>query len=130
MRPSARPLKVLATTSLPRDVVALHTARIGTLVTAMRNRMSFKPFEIGTEVLSWNEHYFYVRHTFRSASNPDGPIATAYLTMSFPDESGTAAPTAMVRTATGEDVIPPLLDNSTRAKFGLSALPTTLAPAR
>jgi hypothetical protein len=140
LKPSARLLKTLATASLPRDVVALpastlmgyaridYLARVGPLVTAMKFRRSPKPFEIGTQVLSWNDRYFYVRHTFRSMVGRDCLIATAYQTVSFSFHSETTSPAAMVRMATGEDVIPPLLDDAMRANFGLSALPKTLAP--
>ncbi len=121
-----------------------YLARIGLLVRAMKSRWSipvgsaqlefrrslkpFEEFEIGTRVLSWNEHCFYVRHAFSSAADRDRPIATGYLTVSFRSRSGTVQPAAMVRMAVDEDVIPPLLDDATRAKFGLRALPSTLAP--
>jgi hypothetical protein len=59
-------------------------------------------------------------------ADPTRPIATAYLTVRFGSDSET--PAAMVRAATGDDVIPPLLDNATRAKFGMRALPTSLSP--
>jgi hypothetical protein len=130
MKPSARLLKILATASLPRDVVAFHAttlmeyARIDYLARVLRR--PFKGFEIGTQVLSWNDQHFYVRHTYRSMADPARPIATAYLTVRFGSDSET--PAAMVRTATGDDVIPPLLDNATRAKFGMRALPTSLSP--
>jgi hypothetical protein len=121
MKPSARLLKILATASLPRDVVAFHATTLARII-----RRPFKGFEIGTQVLSWNDQDFYVRHTFRSMADPARPIATAYLTVRFGTDCET--PAAMVRTATGEDVIPPLLDNATRTEFGLRALPTSLLP--
>jgi hypothetical protein len=132
MKPSARLLKILAAASLPRDVVAFHAsslmefARIDYLARILRRPM--RGFEIGTQVLSWNDQCFYVRHTFRSTTDRDRPIATAYLTVRFAADPDSETPAAMVRAATGDDVIPPLLDNITRAKFGLRALPTSLAP--
>ena len=123
MKPSARLLKVLATASLPRDVVALQTSTLARIL-----RRPVNGFRIGTQVLSWNDQCFYVRHTFRSTTDRNRPIATAYLTVSFASHSGTVTPSAMVRDATGEDVIPPLMDDATRAKFGLRALPTSLSP--
>ncbi|HEX3284832.1 MAG TPA: hypothetical protein VHT50_09290 [Mycobacterium sp.] len=132
MKPSARLLKIVATASLPRDVVALHAStlmeftRIDYLARILRR--PFKGFEIGTQVLSWDNQCFYVRHTFRSMSDRDRPIATAYLTVRFASDDGSETPATMVRLATGDDVIPPLLDNATRAEFGLRALPTSLAP--
>ncbi|RDH74865.1 acyl-CoA thioesterase [Mycolicibacterium moriokaense] len=188
MKPSPRLLKILATASLPRDVVAArpsaadpvaetitkwrvlptdidlfghmnnsrylllmdyarvdYLARLGLLRTAVKNRWTipvgsaqlefrrslrpFEWFEIGTQVLSWNERCFYMRQTFRSATDPGRPTATGYLTVVFRSPKGRVSPAAVVRLAVDEDVVPPLLDNATRAKFGLSALPTSLTPA-
>jgi Na+-transporting NADH:ubiquinone oxidoreductase subunit NqrF len=125
MKPPAHLLKILATASLPRDAVAFHTFN---LVKAMKNRLSPKPFEIDTQVLSWNEHCFYVRHTFRMVADRDHPIATAYATVSFPSEAAT--PAALVRLATAEDAIPPLLNDAMRANYGMCPLPTSLASMR
>jgi acyl-CoA thioesterase FadM len=188
MKPSPRLLKILATASLPRDVVAArpcasdpaaeaitkwrvmptdidlfghmnnsrylllmdyarvdYLARLGLLRTAVKNRWTipvgsaqldfrrslrpFEWFEIGTQVLSWNERCFYLRQTFRSVADPDRPVATGHLTVTFRSPKGRVSPAAIVRMAVDEDVIPPLLDDSTRAKFGMSALPTSLSPA-
>jgi hypothetical protein len=128
MKPSARLLKIFATSTLIEYARIDHLAPIGMLVKAIKNRLSLKPFEIDTQVLSWNEQYFYVRHTFRSVVDPDRPIATAYSTVRFPSCSGTAAPAAIVRLATDEHVIPPLLDDALRAEFGMCPLPTGLSP--
>ena len=79
-------------------------------------------------MLSWNDRRFYMRQTFRSLSDRNRPVATGHLTVIFRSPKGTVPPAAVVRLAVQEDIIPPLLDNATRAKFGMSALPTTLAP--
>ena len=187
MKPSPRLLKILATASLPRDLVPArpsavdpaaetvtkwrvlptdidlfghmnnsrylllmdyarvdYLARLGLLGTAIKKRWTipvgsaqlefrrslrpFEWFEIGTQVLSWNDRRFYIRQTFRSLSDRNRPVATGHLTVIFRSPKGTVPPAAVVRLAIQEDVIPPLLDNTTRAKFGMSALPMTLAP--
>ena len=120
-----------------------YLARLGLLRTAVKSwtipvglaqlefRRSLRPFEwfeIGTQVLSWNERCFYVRQTFRSAADPARPTTTGHLTVIFGSPKGRVSPAAVVRMAVDEDVIPPLLDDAHSAKFGMSPLPTTLVP--
>jgi acyl-CoA thioesterase FadM len=120
-----------------------YLARLGLLSTAIKKRWvipvaaaqldfrrSLRPFEwfeIGTAVLSWNERCFYMRQTFRSPDDPDRSIATGYVTVVFRSPSGAVPPATVVRMAVDEDVIPPLMNDDMRAKFGLRALPTTLS---
>jgi acyl-CoA thioesterase FadM len=111
-----------------------YLARIGLMITAFRRRWivpvamtqvdfyrplkPFQKFEIGTQVLSWNHRWFYMRQTFRTQC-PNRIIATAYVKTIFCSRSGQVAPADVVRMALGHDFAAPTMPDHLRVKFGL-----------
>ncbi|BBY07978.1 acyl-CoA thioesterase [Mycobacterium noviomagense] len=81
----------------------------------------FQKFEIGTQVLSWNHRWFYMRQTFRTRQSPNRIAATAYVKTIFCSRSGQVAPAEVVRMALGHDFEAPAMPDDLRVKFGLVA---------
>jgi acyl-CoA thioesterase FadM len=79
----------------------------------------FEGFEIGTQVLSWNHRWFFMRQTFRSRQCPTRPVATAYVKTIFCSPSGHVAPKDVVRLALGHDVEAPTMPDHLWARFRL-----------
>jgi acyl-CoA thioesterase FadM len=81
-----------------------YLGRMGLVTTAFRRRWivpvamaqvdfyrplkPFEKFEIGTQVLSWNHRWFYMRQTFRTRQCPYRIAATAYVKTIFCSRSG------------------------------------------
>jgi acyl-CoA thioesterase FadM len=86
-----------------------------------RSLKPFERFEIGTQVLSWNNRWFYMRQTFRSHAMPARTVATAHVKVIFRSRSGTIAPKDVVRMAVGVDVQAPTLPDDVWARFGVAA---------
>lgn len=120
------------------DFARLHyLARMGLLSLAFKNHWMapagmvqidfqrplkpFERFEIGTQVLSWDNRWFYMRQTFRSVKIPGRTVATAYVRTIFRSPAGLLAPSGVVRMALGQRLDAPVLADRARAKFGLRA---------
>lgn len=86
-----------------------------------RSLKPFEKFEIGTQVLSWNHRWFYMRQTFRSVKSPGRPVAIAYVKTIFRSPAGLLAPSEVVRMALGQHLDAPVLADLVRGKFGLPA---------
>lgn len=116
------------------DFGRLHyLARMGMLTTAFRQRWivpvgmaqvdfhrSLKPFErfeIATQVLSWNDRWFFMRQTFRTLQNPARTVATAYVKTMFRSASGHVEPNEVVCMALGHDFEAPALPDHLWLKF-------------
>jgi acyl-CoA thioesterase FadM len=61
----------------------------------------FERFEIGTQVLSWNHRWFYLRQTFRTRERPNRTVATGYVKTIFCSPAGHVAPGDVVRMTLG-----------------------------
>lgn len=88
----------------------------------------FEKFEIGTQVLSWDDRRFFVRQTFRS---PRGTVATGYVKVIVRSPSGVVEPARVARTLCSRDVQPPMLPAGLRSRFGVgrrSAFPVHASP--
>lgn len=77
----------------------------------------FERFEIATQVLSWDDRWFFMRQTFRTPNRPDRTVATGYIKTIIRSPSGVVAPAHVARMVIGEDVEPPVLPNDLRARF-------------
>lgn len=122
-----------------------YLARMGLLTTALRERWivpvgaaqvdfhrplkPFERFEIGTQILSWNDRWFYMRQTFRTFTRPDKAVATAYVKTIFRSPSGHVAPGDVVRMALGHDMEAPTMPADLRAKFGIVCPVTVFSPS-
>ena len=98
------------------------TVPVGTAqVNYYRPLKPFEKFEIGTQVLSWNHRWFYMRQTFRTLGRPVRTVATAYVKTIFLSPSGQVAPTDVVRMAIGYDVEAPAMSADLWARFGVAS---------
>jgi acyl-CoA thioesterase FadM len=79
----------------------------------------FERFEIVTQVLSWDDRWLLMRHTFRSAERTGPTIATAYVKIVIRSPSGFVEPAQVVRMVCGRDVRPPKLGADLWARFGI-----------
>jgi acyl-CoA thioesterase FadM len=113
-----------------------YLARMGLMTTAFRRRWivpvamaqvdfyrplkPFDRFEIGTQVISWNHRWFYMRQTFRMHQCPNRIVATAHVKTIFCSRSGHVAPEDVVRMALGHVFQAPTMPDHLRVKFGLA----------
>lgn len=91
----------------------------------------FERFEIATQVLSWDDRWFFVRHTFRTPSRTASAIATGYAKVVVRSTSGVVEPARVTRILCGRDVQPPMLPADLRSRFGIgrrSAVPVRTTP--
>lgn len=111
-----------------------YLARMGLLTTAFRQRWivpvgtaqvdfhrslrPFERFEIATQVLSWNDRWFFMRQTFRTLRSPARTVATAHIKTMFRSASGHVAPKDVVRMALGHDFEAPALPDHLWLRFG------------
>jgi acyl-CoA thioesterase FadM len=105
---------LLATAFRQRWIVPVGTAQVD----FYRSLKPFERFEIATQVLSWNDRWFFMRQTFRTLQSPPRTVATAYVKTMFRSASGHVAPDNVVRTALGHDFEAPALPDHLWLKFG------------
>lgn len=86
----------------------------------------FEKFEIGTQMVSWNHRWFYMRQTFRTHRCPNRIVATAYVKTIVCSPSGQVAPKDVVRMALGHDFQAPIMPDRLRVKFGLVGPPAVV----
>lgn len=89
-----------------------------------RSLKPFQEFEIGTRVLSWNDRWIFMSQTFRCADSC--AVATAHVKITVRTPRGTVAPADVVALVAGEHVVPPPLDDDTRARFVLPPVPARM----
>jgi acyl-CoA thioesterase FadM len=104
-----------------RWTVPLRTAQVD----YYRPLKPFEKFEIGTQVLSWNDRWFYLRQRFRTLGHPVRTVATAHVKTIFLSPSGHVAPMDVVRMAIGHDVEAPPMSADLWARFEV-AIPVAI----
>lgn len=79
----------------------------------------FDRFEIATQVLSWDDRWFFMRQTFRTRNQPPRTVASAYVKTAVRSPSGVVEPAELARIVTGRDTEPPMLPDELWARFGI-----------
>jgi acyl-CoA thioesterase FadM len=79
----------------------------------------FERFEIVTQVLSWDDRWFFMRQTFRTRQSPVRTVATGYVKTIIRSRSGAVAPAEVARIVCDSDVQPPALPYGLRARFNI-----------
>jgi acyl-CoA thioesterase FadM len=80
----------------------------------------FERFEILTQVLSWDDRWFFMRQTFRTRTTPVRTAATGYVKTIVRSPSGVVAPAQLARIVGGREVEPPVLPDHLRTRFCIS----------
>jgi|SRR5271156_1577035 len=78
----------------------------------------FETFEIVTQVLSWDDRWFFMRQIFRTRKGPVRTVATGYVKTIIRSPSGVVEPAELARIVCGRDMAPPVLPPDLWARFG------------
>jgi len=79
----------------------------------------FERFEIVTQMLSWDDRWFFMRQTFRTRKRPVRTVATGYVKTIIRSPSGVVVPAQLARIVGGRDVEPPVLPDDLWARFSI-----------